>query len=150
MKSSFYVLFLGILIASLVLPVIASAQIECCKLAKAITLDGIDYIKDAIVGAPGTTLATCPHGVPAGQNATDKWGVICFLNMMNIVINWIFIALMILVIILVLFGAFDIMTAGGNVEKVTLGRTRIMYAAIGLIVALVARAIPSIVRSIFG
>lgn len=144
-KSSFFVLFLGILIASLVLPVIASAQIECCKLSKAIELDGVPYSAGSIVGPLG---GICPLG--AIGSTTDKWGVICFLNMMNIVINWIFIALMILVIILVLLGAFDIMTAGGNVEKVTLGRTRIMYAAIGLIVALVARAVPSIVRSIFG
>lgn len=145
MKSSFYVLFLGILIASMVLPVVASAQIECCKLAKAISLDGIDYGAASIVGPDG---GTCPLG--AISSTTDKWGVICFLNMMNIVINWIFIALMILVIILVLLGAYDIMTAGGNTEKVTLGRTRIMYAAVGLVVALVARAVPSIVRSIFG
>ena len=145
MKSSFYVLFLAILIVSMVLPVIASAQIECCKLSKAITLDGVTYGANAIVGPTG---GTCPLG--GISSVTDKWGVICFLNMMNIVINWIFIALMILVIILVLMGAFKLMTAAGDTAKVTAGRNQIMYAAIGLIVALVARAVPSIVRSIFG
>ncbi|KKQ55479.1 MAG: hypothetical protein US74_C0029G0013 [Parcubacteria group bacterium GW2011_GWA2_38_13] len=105
MKSSFYVLFLAILIVSMVLPVIASAQIECCQLSKAIEVDGTPYGARAIVGPDG---GTCPLGPIS--SVTDKWGVICFLNMMNIVINWIFIALMILVIILVLLGAFKLIS----------------------------------------
>ena len=69
---------------------------------------------------------------------------------MNIVINIIFIGLMILVIIMVLMGAFKLMTAAGDTAKVTAGRNQIMYAAIGLIVALVAKAVPSIVSALFG
>jgi len=144
MKSSFYALFLAILIASMVLPLAASAQIECCKLVKTIDLDGVQY--SGIVGAPG---GTCPL-TGAVFKGDDKWGVVCFLNMLNIVINWIFMALMILVIILVLYGAFKLMTSSGDTIKVTEGRKMIMYAAVGLIVALIARAVPSIVKSIFG
>lgn len=145
MKSSFCALLFGVLIVSLVLPVVASAQIECCKVAKSIELDGVTYGVNAIVGPTG---GTCPLGTLT--STTDKWGVVCFLNMMNIVINWIFLALMILVIILVLSGAFTLMTAAGETAKVTKGRNQIMYAAIGLVVALIARAVPSIVKSIFG
>jgi len=136
MKSSFYVLFLGILIASLVLPVVTLAVTEpitSCKLAEAITYGGQTYGKGASVG-----------------ESNPSWGVICFLNMMNIVINIIFIALMILVIIMVLMGAFKLMTAAGDTAKVTAGRNQIMYAAIGLIVALVAKAVPSIISALFG
>ncbi|MBU4351119.1 hypothetical protein L6250_01075 [Candidatus Parcubacteria bacterium] len=150
MKSSFYVLLLGILIVSLVLPVIASAQIECCRLTKAIIMKegaiDVTYPAGSVVGAAN---GTCPL-TEGTISTTDKWGVICFLNMMNIVINWIFLALMILVIILVLFGAFNLMTAAGDTVKVKKGRDMIMYASIGLVVALIARAVPSIVRSIFG
>jgi len=135
MKSSFYVLFLGILIASLVLPVVTlaavTAPVNSCKLAESITYNGQTY--------SGTV-----------SDSTSAWGVICFLNMMNIVINIIFIGLMILVIIMVLMGAFKLMTAAGDTAKVTAGRNQILYAAIGLIVALVAKAVPSIVSALFG
>ena len=136
MKSSFYVLFLGILIVSLVLPVATLAvtqPVNSCKIANPITYDGQDYVKGQTVG----------EGNPA-------WGIICFLNMMNIVINIIFIGLMILVIIMVLMGALKIMTAGGSTENVTIGRNYIMYAAVGLVIALVAKAVPSIVSALFG
>jgi len=135
MKSSFLVLFLGILIASMVLPVATLAvtgPVNGCNLVEAITYNGNTY-------GPGPIDYT-----------TSDWGVFCFLNMMNIVINFIFVALMILVIIMVLMGAFNLMTAAGDTVKVKKGRDQIMYAAIGLIVALVAKAVPSIVSAIFG
>ncbi|GAH61373.1 unnamed protein product, partial [marine sediment metagenome] len=52
--------------------------------------------------------------------------------------------------IMVLFGAFTLLTAGGAPEKVTSGRNYIIYAAIGLAVGLFAKAIPALVRVIMG
>lgn len=135
MKSSFLVLFLGILIASMVLPVATLAvtgPVNGCDLVEGITYNGDTYGPGAI------------------DSNTSSWGVFCFLNMMIIVLNFIFVALMILVIIMVLMGAFKLMTAAGAPDKVTAGRNMIMYAAIGLIVALVAKAVPSIVSAVFG
>ena len=137
MKSSFYVLFLGILIASLVLPVAilaATTPVNSCKLADPIVYNGVTYAAGSIMN----------------EAASPSWGIICFLNMMNITINIIFIGLMILVIIMVLMGAFKLMTAAGDTAKVTAGRNQIIYAAIGLVVALIAKAVPSIVSAIFG
>lgn len=53
-----------------------------------------------------------------------------------------------IVTLMVLIGAFQIMTAGGNAEKVTKGRNTIMYAAIGFVVILFASGITGIIRSI--
>ena len=136
MKSSFYVLSLGILIASMVLPVVSLAEtapVTSCKIVTSFTYNDVPY-------SAGDTVS----------DSNSSWGIICFLNMMNIVLNIIFIGLMILVIIMVLMGAFKLMTAAGDTAKVTAGRNQIMYAAIGLIVALVAKALPSIVSGLFG
>ncbi|MDP3093919.1 MAG: hypothetical protein Q8N16_04170 [bacterium] len=126
----------------------ADEPVECCRMVKDMKVSGVNYSKNDIVGPGDAASANCPLGNIVAN--TDNWGVVCFLNMLNIVINWIFIALMILVIILTLSGAFNLMTSAGDVEKVKTGRDRIMYAAIGLVVALIARAIPSIVKAIFG
>lgn len=66
------------------------------------------------------------------------------------VTDWIFVFVVVLVIIFVLWGAYNLLTAQGVPEKILLGRNQIIYAAIGMIVALLAKAIPFIVRSILG
>ena len=52
--------------------------------------------------------------------------------------------------IMVLWGGFQMMTAGGDPEKFKSGRMTILYAAIGLVVVLVAQSVPGLIRSIFG
>jgi len=145
-------LFLGILLAAIVVPWFVSAYqepVECCKIVRKVELSaGESYDAGTSVGAPG---GTCPASIKqATHTETDKWGIICFLNAINAVINWIFAALMILVVLLAMLGAYYLMTAGGNAENVTKGRNYLMYAAIGLVVALIARAVPSIVKVVFG
>ena len=64
--------------------------------------------------------------------------------------RWIFLALMTLVILFVLLGAFYMLTAGGDATKITTGRNFLIWAAIGFIVALAARAIPGVARAVMG
>jgi len=82
--------------------------------------------------------------------APNEWGMICLLNTLYGVTNWIFAALVAVAGILVILGAFNIVTAGGSSDKVASGRNYIIYAAVGLAVGLLARAIPAIVRMIVG
>ncbi len=70
----------------------------------------------------------------------------CLLATIYWVTNWIFVFLIALVIIFVLWGAFDILTAAGAEAKVNSGRNKIMYAAIGLACALAAKALPGFVK----
>ena len=51
-------------------------------------------------------------------------------------------------IILVVIGAYKIMTAGGSPDNVHTGRNYIMWAMVGLGVALLARSIPAIVQAV--
>jgi len=48
--------------------------------------------------------------------------------------------------IFVLLGAFSILTAGGSSDKINKGRDYILWAAIGFAVALLAKAVPGIVK----
>jgi hypothetical protein len=49
--------------------------------------------------------------------------------------------------IMVLVGAFQLMTSAGDPEKVSQGKKTVMYAAIGLVIALIAGGIVSIIKS---
>jgi hypothetical protein len=69
---------------------------------------------------------------------------------MNAAVDWIFVVLVVLAVVFTILGAFNIIMSQGDPGKVDSGRNYIMFAAIGLIAAFIARAIPSIVKAIMG
>ncbi len=91
--------------------------------------------------------AACGNG---SSVSIEDYGMCCLINAIYNVTDWIFTILVVIVMLFVLLGAYNIITAGGSAEKVTAGRSYIMYAAIGLGVALLAKAVPSIVKLVIG
>jgi hypothetical protein len=72
------------------------------------------------------------------------------INSIYVVTRWLTFIIGGIVGLFIIWGAIQIVTAGGNPEKVKAGRNFILYAAIGMLVALFARAIPAIARSVLG
>lgn len=139
--------FLGILVA----PIMVSAQEaprDCCTLKRAITLDTASCSADD-VAAPNAAAAIACDG-PYCSDSADKWGMFCLMNTLYSITDWIFVILVGLAGIFVIWGALTLIMAGGSPEKVSSGRNYVMYAAIGLIVGFLARAIPALVRMISG
>ena len=66
------------------------------------------------------------------------------------VVYWIFGAMIILAVIFVLVAAFRYLTAGGDPEKVGKANHSLVYAAVAVVVALLARAVPTIVATFMG
>ena len=52
--------------------------------------------------------------------------------------------------IMVVWGGFQMMTAGGNPEKFSEGRKTLLYAAIGFAVVIFASSVTPLIKSIFG
>ncbi len=82
------------------------------------------------------------------SSTTDAWGMCCLLNSVYTVIDWIFFSLVAIVALFTIWGSYDILTAAGDPEKLKKGRERIMWAMAGLAVALLSRAIPTLVESL--
>ncbi len=53
-----------------------------------------------------------------------------------------------IVAVIVLYGAFQIMTAGGSAEKVSSGRKTILYAVVGYAIVLLASSVVPLIRDI--
>ena len=83
-------------------------------------------------------------------DANAKCGICCLLQTLYKITDWIFVILISLAGLFVVIGAMTLLMSAGSPEKVSSGRQYIMYAAIGLIVGLLAKAIPSLVRMIAG
>jgi len=164
----------------LLAPVFVSAQeqpIECCKMRNSVTLTsgkvkipgnaaGTEFDCSLSANATNCTLAKgetvgdvgaiCPQTNRSGaanaapDRGTNQWGVFCVINTIQTFVDWFFAVLVAVAVLLAIIGAFNILTAGGSPEKVNTGRNYIMFAAIGLAIAFIARAVPSIVKAIMG
>lgn len=89
--------------------------------------------------------SSCPF-----DSTTFTCAVCCLMDSVYTVTDWIFVGITFVAVVMVLLGAYNMVTAAGNPEKVTAGKNYILWAAIGFIVALMARAIPAIARNILG
>lgn len=87
---------------------------------------------------------TAPNNYQNINQITGAAGIICT------IINWVFWLLIILTIIFVLVAAFRYLTAAGEPEKVKKAGQTLLYAAIAVIVALIAKGLPLIVSSFIG
>ncbi|MFH1451483.1 MAG: hypothetical protein ABIF89_02645 [bacterium] len=74
----------------------------------------------------------------------------CFFDAIYTATNVLFWFLLATSIIFVLLGAWDILSAGGNTTKITSGRTKIIFASVGFLCALLAKAFPALARWIMG
>jgi hypothetical protein len=123
---------------------------QCCKLRRAVSIDGAPCNAGDVV-AEGT--GTCILG-ESSQSITcgnkPKWGLYCAINTLNTVTDYIFIVLMALVVVLVIIGAFHILASQGDTAKTKTGQSYIIYAAAGAAVALLARAVAPLVKTIIG
>ncbi len=95
----------------------------------------------------GTTLTEDCAGLSRGDTATYASSAICCaMDKVFLVTNWIFFLVVALSIIFILYGGFLIVAAGGDDARVTKGRMFIMWALIGFAIAILARALPLIIR----
>jgi hypothetical protein len=93
----------------------------------------------------------CPSsGACDFDSSTKPCGVCCLMNALYTITDWVFIVTIAIVMLFVILGAFTFVTSAGDPEKTKSGRLYITYAAIGLAVGLLARAVPGIVRMVIG
>ncbi len=76
---------------------------------------------------------------PLGEKAS-------ILSIINRLADWLVRLAAIVVPIIIIWGAFLILTSAGQAEKVTAGKKAILYAVLGFIVVLMAKGVVAIVR----
>ena len=115
-----FALNFGIPVVALVAPVVALAQ--------------------GAVGSPPTV-------APIVTGVTTLSGVgqtLCGIT------NWLFYFLIIIAVIFIIIAAFKYLTAAGDPEKVKAASHMLLYAAIAIVVGIIAKAVPSLIGSVLG
>lgn len=106
--------------------------------------------KTGIVGGAGAITLFLGTLSAKAQTLTDPLGGgESFISVVNNVAGFLFTDIAIpLATIMVLVGAFQFMTGGGDPEKISKARKTILYAAIGFAIALIASGVSSIIKSV--
>lgn len=144
--------FCSILSTFVVMPVVVAAATVVqgppagCILQHSVNMKDGPIQKGRVVGE----VSGDPVGTKTVDTVRDDWGLVCMIDKVYSVIDWIFWILLAASGIVVLMGALYIATARGNQDSVKKGKAWITAAIAGLLVAMFARFIPSIVIAIFG
>ncbi len=134
-----------IIVVALMAPVVLLAQggpATQCLLTES-KLDDYDIRCPEVTDA--TTDVVCEF-----DNTSYDCAMCCTVNTILKTTNWIFLGVMTISAIMAILGGYFILTAGGSAEQVTKGRDFIKNSIIGLLVALLANAIPAVVRNVLG
>ncbi|TFG35814.1 MAG: hypothetical protein E4H47_00560 [Parcubacteria group bacterium] len=122
---------IGFLAATLLVPVVALG---------AGSPDGCTIRAGGVGAEECSGITTCTF------NDNTACGMCCLLSTIYNVTDWIFVILVALTTVFVILGALKILMAKDSSEEVAKGRQYIMYAALGLLVAFLAKAVPQIVK----
>jgi len=85
-------------------------------------------------------LGTLDDGVPATGDELIK--------RIQLIANWVFAFFLAISLIYIVLGAFQFVTGGGDPEKISQARQKLIFAAIGIGIGLLTLGIPAIIRSI--
>ncbi len=132
---------------------------NCCQIKKTFYFNGKEWLSGRCYGEIGGTDTACvtpggdilceqttgDYGPSKGTMKRKDWGAGCILNTIYKITDLVFMILIVVAVIIGLAGGYNILTAGGDAEKVNKGRDLILYAILGVIICFFARAIPSIV-----
>jgi len=117
----------------------AAANMDGCKITKMQRLPaGMDC-----------TLTSQGNGTYCLYNTGDC-GMCCLLNSVYNITDWVFVVLMAIASLMIIWGAVNFTTSQGDPDKTKSARMLILYAAVGIAVALFARAVPPAVQMIIG
>jgi len=82
--------------------------------------------------------------------SSDDCGMCCLLNSVYNVTDWVFVILIAISSLMIIWGAVMFTTSSGDPEKTGKARQLIIFAAVGIVIALFSRAIPPIVQMVIG
>ncbi len=88
--------------------------------------------------------------VKPGQTVICPFGPSSIEDIIDAITKWVFYLAMIIAPLMIVIGAFMVLTSGGDPARVTKARRLIIWAAIGLAIILFSRAIYGVIKDVIG
>jgi len=103
-------------------------------------------MKKVLTGITAASLLTLPILALAQEEAPT----VDIMVALETLTNWLFTLLLIIAVIFLIIAAFTFITASGDPDKVGKARNFVLYALIGVAVAVAARGLVALVQTIMG
>ena len=101
-----------------------------------------------ILGAgAGTAFAQAPAPDVIPSGITTAQG---FVSLVVSITDWIFAFFLLFAVVFIVLAGFQFVTAGGDPSAVAQARTKLLWAAVGIGIALLSRGVPNVVQDIIG
>ena len=84
-------------------------------------------------------------GIPTG--ITTPGGFIAIIEDLT---DWLFVILLVISVVMIVMAGLQFITGGGDPAAISAARTKLIWAAVGVVIALLAKGIVPVVRSIIG
>ena len=107
----------------------------------------------ALDGCNINDIQKMPEGLACANDCVYSYGdcgMCCLFNSIYTITDWVFIILVAVSSVMIVYGGVLFTISSGKPEDATKARTLIIFAAVGIAVALLSRAIPSIVKVLMG
>ena len=99
-------------------------------------------VAGAVVGGVG---ATPRERIPRNITSANQ-----FIGLLDDIVDWIFVIVLIFAAIFIVLAGFQFITGGGDPQAVSQARNKLLYAAVGFVVAVLARGIIAARRNLTG
>ena len=100
-------------------------------------------VASAQVATPPTTFGRT--GLPTGITQPAQ-----FVQVIQDLTDWLFIILLVISVIFIVLAGLQFITGGGDPAAISAARTKLIWAAVGIGVALLARGLPAAVANLIG
>lgn len=127
--------------------VAASEPAKECRVRADISADESRQLIGAAAAIPSGTRLSLEG---AGFVAPGDSALLCTYGLIKFATQVVFILILALAVLLIAYAAFLFLTAGNNPEKQGKARNIFLFAIVGLLLAVLAKVIPTIVRSLIG
>jgi hypothetical protein len=97
-----------------------------------------------------TGIAACTANAVINVDTTPGASICCTLEMVHNVTDWVFYFVLILAVLMLVIGGAFYITAAGDPEKAGRGKMILTLSVVGLVIAIIAKLIPSLVRFFVG
>ena len=97
------------------------------------------------IGGTDTKLGECLPELPEGPTSAGQ-----VLRILDAIGDWVFAVFISIAVIFIIIAIFDFVTGGGDPAKISSARQKLIYAAIGIALALVAGGLDNVLSNIIG
>ena len=134
-------LIASILISFLVVPVLSLAQTN-----PIVTTPPEDLCTDVKHNLSDYITNCSPGAVDAVEESAKQ--LCCLLDLMMTIADYLFVILLAVAIVMIVWSGFEFVTAAGSTDKVNAARTKIVWALVGIAIALAAKGLVRLVAAI--